>query len=448
MNNSIFSGVRPILASYFSAAIRVSLGACIAAMLVMLGGPTVAADGAFEVFQAHNESSRRVIRYALLDRLLRKTVYNVGPSHRWMASRVTRKTGTRISTAKLQPSWLEGNRVLFDALNEDQISAVTQYLRLFQELPGHIEFGDLKRDQQLAYWLNLYNLTVYEQIAIRYPVKETKRLRRGSRKKPGLWDEKLLTVMGVSISLNDIQNEILIPIWKSPIVLHGLFQGSIGGPSLRRRAYTGAKVHAMLADNAEEFVNSIRGVHKKGSTARVSLFYDWIGAVFADGENDLRRFLMVFADQETTEILNGTNGLNATYFDWAIADLYNGRKHDGSMYARMYGVGVTSVAMAEAERVFNPLTGGGVPPPGYGNGMVNTSFSTGFGITADDLANTPEARLPPHATKFLSAIRSKFRAYGSPTTRVTIEDIETGDDISESARDNGDGPESEPDAEN
>lgn len=442
MQNSIVLGFKLVSPRFFWHPIRWSAGAWIAAVLILHGGAAIAADAAFEVFEAHNENSRVVIRYQLLDQLFRSTVYDVGPSHRWSASRKGGRTGSRIKSAKLLLSWLEGNRILFDMLGKDQISAVTDYLRMLQELPGRIEFSDLKRDEQLAYWLNLYNLTVYEHLITRYPMRDTKRLRRGSRKKPGLWDQKLLSVMGVPMSLNDIQNEILIPIWKSPVVLHGLFQGSIGGPSLRRRAYIGATVHGMLDENAEEFVNSIRGVHRRGGAARVSLFYDWIGAVFPNGESDLEAFLTGFADEKTMEILDSTSGLKATYFDWTIADIYNGQKKVGSMYAFYYGVGITaSTSSSSGESTRTVLT----DPGGLG---APAKFMPGPGLAgARDLNRIPGAELPPHAANFLNAMRSKYRNYGLPNSMVTVEDIEPGDDIWKSQGDSGEAPESKSDPE-
>jgi hypothetical protein len=55
--------------------------------------------------------------------------------------------------------------------------------------------------------------------------------------------KKLLTVDGVALSLNDIQFNILKHNYaNNPLIIYGLYQGVIGGPNIRKSAYTGATV--------------------------------------------------------------------------------------------------------------------------------------------------------------------------------------------------------------
>jgi len=356
-------------------------------------------DDAFAVFRAHDEESTTVIKYPVLNRLLVRTVYNVGLSHRWSPRARVQITGTRITRQNHKPSWLEGNRVLFDRLKAPQVRAIAAYRQILQKLPDRIDFAGLKRNEQLAYWLNLYNITVFEQIASRYPVVPMLSLRQGSADRPGLWDQKLLTVKGVPMSLNDIQNRILIPVWRSPLVLYGLFQGAVGGPSIRRHAFRGGTVHDKLEESAEEFVNSIRGVHRQGDVARASMLYRWGAAAFPDWETDLRRHLSAYADDQTRAILEATTTLVADYFDWSPADLYNGHPDNVRMLATCLGTCLM--------------------------GAINTDFSS--------LDVLPEQFPPPHTAKFLLVLEDKFKLYGYPDTIITIEDIETDDTVGEAS---------------
>ncbi len=380
------------------------ISAVIVILICLISGPfnsSLASDDArFSIFKAHDETSTVVIGLGMLDQLLSRTVYLVGRSQRWTARRREMKTGTRIQSSNLTPSWLEGNRVFFHKLGDEQIAALSEYRRLLERLPGAIGFDNLSRNEQLAYWLNLYSLTVYEQVALRYPVTTLERLRRGKPGKPGLWDQELLLVAGVPLSLNDIQNNILIPIWQTPLVLYGLFQGSIGGPSIGKRAFRSRTVHDQLRKNAEEFVNSVRGVQRNGGSARVSLLYEWGAAAFPNGDADLKRHLTAFADDKTRDILDGADDIVADYFDWNVADLYNGRKGEARMYATVLNNAIFA---------------------GSGAIALGAVDDIGYNI----LNPIPESALPLHTAKFLRAINNKFRVYGNPNTRVTIEDIET-----------------------
>jgi hypothetical protein len=52
----------------------------------------------------------------------------------------------------------------------------------------------------LAYWLNLYNLTIFTEFNRQYPITNLKSAMEG-----GFLDKKQFTIEGQSLSLNDIQ---------------------------------------------------------------------------------------------------------------------------------------------------------------------------------------------------------------------------------------------------
>ena len=87
-----------------------------------------------------------------------------------------------------------------------------------------------------------------DEVVKEYPRQNLKRLFRG---KNSMFEKKLLTVAGVPLSLNDIQFTILKQNYDSnPLVIYGLYQGIIGGPNIRKTAYTGANVWRALENNA------------------------------------------------------------------------------------------------------------------------------------------------------------------------------------------------------
>ena len=339
------------------------------------GASAVAIDVRFSKFEAHDEQSTVLLDYSAWDTVLRSTVFMAGPSSRKIRRSRSTPTGTRISLANPNRSWLEGNRVNFHLLNDEHIAAVIEFRGELEALPDRIGgLGALSRDAQLAYWLNLYNVTVYGLVAERYPIIRLKSFRKGR------WDEKLLTVSGVPLSLNDIQNEILIPIWKTPLVLYGLYQGSVGGPNIRGKAYHPNTVWDKLRSNAKEFVNSIRAVHKKRNYARASRIYEWGAAAFPGGMADLRSHLLEYADDETRAILEDSDQLRIGYYDWYIADIYNGRPNWVSIHANI----VTKI---------------------------------------DGQTSSLEAGAPPHVREYFDTMRLKFRILDYTRGRVYMEEV-------------------------
>lgn len=279
-------------------------------------------------------------------------------------------------------------------MEDEHLAAISEYRRELEMLPRKFGgLGNLSRREQLAYWLNLYNVTIIEQVGYRYPIVNLRRFHLGSRKRPGLLDKKLLTVMGARLSLNDIQNRILIPVFENPLVLYGLHQGVVGSPNIRRTAYRGGNVWDSLRLNAIDFVNSIRGVHLRKNVARASEFYARGAAAFPQGLPGLRRHLVAYADDRTQEILDAAGKIETNYFDWHIADLYNGRPNPVSIYANR----VTDLS--------------GVP-------------------------RTLETRIPDHVQRYMAGLKMKFLEFGYPRTTVTIEDRPRNENAIDSALEN------------
>ena len=343
-----------------------------------------AAQDSSPLFTEHDPNSEVRLGYEALDQILSAAVMHYGRSERFQPRIRSGTTATRMSQGNPNPSWLEGNRVKFEVFEDRHINSFRRYSRGLQALPEQVGgLKNLNQNEQLAYWLNLYNLTVLTEVADRYPVVKLERFRNGRRNRGGTWDEKLIEVEGQELSLNDIQNRILIPNFTNPVVMYGLFQGAVGGPNLRQTAYTGANVWRNLRDNAGEFVNSIRGVHSDGDHANISRMYAWAAGFFPGGNEEILAHMYEFADVTTREILDGANSLQAEYFDWYVADIYAGRPRQTSMYA-----------------------GNVIRPDNSG-------------------VRSREAELPDHVKAFVRAIELKFQTYGYPEGFVTIEEVET-----------------------
>ena len=283
----------------------------------------------FARFGSFAEGSELVVDHRVWNTMLEATVVVIKPSarktsrSRRAADPLREKAGTRLSRGSRPVAPLESNRVLFHLLSREHVELVAKYRRELEILPNSYPLADFDKNEQLAYWLNLHNATLFEQLARRYPISKLKSLRKGRKNKPSLWDEKLLTVEGVALSLNDIQNNILIRHWNSPMVLYGFYQGAVGGPSLSNNAFTGENVHGILESKAEEFVNSHRGVKVWHGAARVSLLYEWGKAAFPDWESDLASHLAQITTGPRQAELMSAKGVTAKLYEWNVAEIKN-----------------------------------------------------------------------------------------------------------------------------
>ena len=270
----------------------------ICGLLAMHGMANAAESTVPGPFQRFNTASTYTIKYGDLDGLLRASVVNVGRSNREKAEAPVAKTGTRMKQTGVKTSTVnEGNRFMFEAFkNNEENQALLGAIRTsLEKIPTEVPLEYFSRDEQLAYWLNLYNITVLNEIVKVYPERKLKKLLVG---KKSILSKKLLTVAGVPLSLNDIQYTILKQNYNNnPLIMYGLYQGIIGGPNIRRRADSSENVYRNLENNAVEFINSNRGTSSKSARVfRASSLYQRNKEYFADFNSDLKIHLLSFLE--------------------------------------------------------------------------------------------------------------------------------------------------------
>ena len=262
-------------------------------------------------------------------------VLDVGPSLRNPPARKPQATGTRIRQGNHSRYRFEGNRIDFDQLTNRQKRLLTRYRSLIESVPNSRPLSAFNRDEQLAYWLNLHNVVLLEQMALHHPFKRPRNLRvtdiYGERQR--LFDAKLVTVQGVPLSLNDIRVNIVYRHWlNEPVVMYGFSYGEVGGPSIAPRAFNGANVRQYLDRNATEYVNSLRGVDKFGRGFSVSQIYaDHREIFFPNWPSDLLNHLRSYADDPVLELLSETNRIRFSKYDPTVIDLSGG----GDIVAKM-----------------------------------------------------------------------------------------------------------------
>lgn len=174
------------------------------------------------------------------------------------------------------------------------------------------------RNEQFAYWANLYNAVTVRTILDNYPVDSIRDINDGFLS-PGPWNRKLTTVEGVQLSLNDIENRILRPIWRDPRVHYAVNCASIGCPNLQKTAFTATGIDRTLDTAASDYINSPRGVRiRTDGTLVVSSIYIWFRGDFGNGKDDVLAHLRRYAGPGLKPRLSGTSVLRRYDYDWSL----------------------------------------------------------------------------------------------------------------------------------
>ncbi|RMF07913.1 MAG: DUF547 domain-containing protein [Alphaproteobacteria bacterium] len=209
------------------------------------------------------------------------------------------------------------NLVDYHAVDEADRAALDRYIASLEATP----VDRLTREQQLAFWINLYNAATLRLVLEHYPVHSI----RDIDISPGLfsdgpWGAKILTVAGEKLSLDDIEHRILRPIWRDPRIHYAVNCASVGCPDLARRAYQAETVDAMLDAAARAYVNHPRGIRIDNGRLIASKIYKWYAADFGGTEARVIAHARQYADVALAVRLTDMTRIHDYIYDWSLND--------------------------------------------------------------------------------------------------------------------------------
>ena len=259
--------------------------------------------------------------FTALTEMLRFYVVDFGESDRVAMPRPAPPTGSRFPVGHQSPYRNEANRIPFSLIEDRDVQRISETKRLIEALPEKAPLEKAAWLDQMAFWFNLHNVALIEQIAKSYPMKTPSSVAIGG---VPLNDAKLVAVNGTPLSLRDIRVEIVYRNWRHPAAIYGFFRGDVGGPSIQRYAFDGSALSRQLGRVGAQFVNSLRGVRDYGDYTAVSKLYDELALILPDFYNDLRTHLLSLAQDEVRDILSKSLPLRLVQYDRTIADLRGG----------------------------------------------------------------------------------------------------------------------------
>lgn len=376
-------------------------------LLLMNGVADAAGSAVPEPFQGFDNSSNYTIKYDDLTALLKTVVVDVGRSDREKVAPSRAKTGTLMKSKIKRSTANEANRFYYETFDgNDEAKQLLKNIRTSLELvPSEVPLKYFSQEEQLAYWLNLYNVTVLNEIVNVYPKRNLKKLLVG---KGSIQSKKLLEVAGVPLSLNDVQFTILKQNYNNdPLIMYGLYQGIIGGPNIRKTAYTGSDVYRALKNNAIEFINSNRGTASKDEKVfRVSSLYDRNRVYFSDFNSDLTQHLLTYLEGPELSDLKSATTLKADIDDWTVTDLRGNNRDFGGSLAN------NNAALLDSVKGTTPADGGGV-----------LGAAAAYGSATMAAKAKPMSRVDPELLTQLHELNLKREQTNMGNANVTMEEL-------------------------
>ncbi|WP_371923177.1 MULTISPECIES: DUF547 domain-containing protein [Legionella] len=207
------------------------------------------------------------------------------------------------------------NLVNYSKLTKADHDLLKRYIKHMSE----VDIFDYNRNEQLAFWLNLYNALTVQTVAHYYPVASIQEINIS----PGLfsvgpWGANLITINDTQLSLEDIHNRIIRPVWNDPRTHYAINNGTIGAPNLSKQAFQANLLEKQLNDAAFRYINSLRGVQVIEGKIILSKIYEWFLEDFGGDEEGVLQHLTHYAHSALSQQLQSIQQINSYVYNWHL----------------------------------------------------------------------------------------------------------------------------------
>jgi hypothetical protein len=161
------------------------------------------------------------------------------------------------------------------------------------------------QNKTLAFWINAYNANTIKLILKNYPIKSIMDLNNG---KP--WDVKWIKINRRTLSLNNIENDIIRPKYKEPRIHFALNCAAKSCPPLLNKAWTEGNLNSNLERQTKSFINNSNYNTITAGKVEVSKIFDWYGKDFGELKTYLNKY-------SSTKIGAGTS-VNFKTYNWDL----------------------------------------------------------------------------------------------------------------------------------
>jgi len=192
-------------------------------------------------------------------------------------------------------------KVNYSGFKQDQ-GKLQEYLN---QLEGQAIESSWSEDKKLAYWINAYNAYTIDLIVKNYPLKSIKDLEGG---KP--WDKSFINLNGQTLSLNNIENDIIRPTFKDARIHFAVNCAAKSCPPLMNKAWTEDNIQRELEKRTNAFINNSSYNTISAETAKVSKIFDWYAVDFGNLNNYLAKYNKSVSSATKVSYMDYDWGLN------------------------------------------------------------------------------------------------------------------------------------------
>lgn len=176
------------------------------------------------------------------------------------------------------------------------------------------EYNEWRRDEKLAFLINLYNATTLKLIIDNYPLKSIRDIETP-------WALKIVKLFGSNISLDILEHEVIRKEFNEPRIHFVLVCAAKGCPILSSEPYKSTNLESQLDNATKTFLsdNTKNYIDNNKKVINLSPVFDWFKDDFTKKYGSVNKFLEpYFLNEKIYESEFSKFSIKYTTYDWSL----------------------------------------------------------------------------------------------------------------------------------
>lgn len=227
----------------------------------------------------------------------------------WMAHSAVAGPVDNSQYAELLSAHVRNGVVDYAGLKKKE-ATLDGYLAVLQKVHAEV----LSEDEQIAYWINVYNAWTLKLILENYPGISSIRDIGGLFQSP--WKIRFVKANGTTLHLDEVE-KVILHRFKEPRIHFAINCASKSCPELLNVPYEGAQLEKQLAQQTRKFLNDERFNRLEGKTLYVSKIFDWYEEELGDAASYVSRYAKAGLAQKI-QALGDDVQVRYLKYDWSL----------------------------------------------------------------------------------------------------------------------------------
>jgi hypothetical protein len=200
-------------------------------------------------------------------------------------------------------------------------------LQALRQQLGRVNVAALTPKQQLAHWINVYNVNTVATIVEGYPVDSIRDLSTDPLIRLNVFKKERVPVGNQKLSLDDVEHKKIREAFRDPRIHFAINCAAKSCPPIRTEAFSGEKLDAQLDEQARMFLNGPHGVRfeRDGGelTIHLTKIMDWFSDDFEKWTpGGKAAFIRRYVTPDKQRLIDQTREIEFEYddYDWDLND--------------------------------------------------------------------------------------------------------------------------------